>query len=187
MSYGIKPFPELQNKDVIDVIERGERLARPSTCPLGVYSLMSSCWTYRPSDRPNFPFIKARLRSVAHRSTCILESYTQVEHFGDRELQFVSITFTDVTRERQCVQCTIKRYVRCVHVRVHLRVCTEICWTMKVTNWRLRHCPDIEHFPAVCNVNIISPCVSIYSFVNDRSRSGSFGLPSRILFRTDLL
>jgi len=63
MSYGVKPFPELQNKEVIDVIERGERLSRPSTCPLGVYTLMSACWMYRPSDRPNFAFVKTRLRS----------------------------------------------------------------------------------------------------------------------------
>ena len=64
MSYGVKPFPELQNNEVIDVVERGERLSRPSSCPLGVYTLMSACWMYRPSDRPNFAFIKARLRSV---------------------------------------------------------------------------------------------------------------------------
>lgn len=62
MSYGVKPFPELQNNEVIDVIERGERLSRPSSCPLGVYTLMSACWTYRPSDRPSFALIKARLR-----------------------------------------------------------------------------------------------------------------------------
>jgi len=64
MSYGVKPFPELQNNEVIDVVERGERLARPSTCPLGIYTLMSACWMYRPSDRPIFAFVKARLRSA---------------------------------------------------------------------------------------------------------------------------
>jgi len=62
MSYGVKPWPELQNNEVIDVVERGERLSRPSTCPLAVYTLMSTCWTYRPSDRPSFAAIKARLR-----------------------------------------------------------------------------------------------------------------------------
>ena len=74
MNYGVKPFPELQNNQVIDVIERGERLSRPSTCPLAVYTLMSACWMYRPSDRPNFAFIKARLRSAtaARIYACLL-------------------------------------------------------------------------------------------------------------------
>ena len=67
MSYGVKPFPELQNNQVIDVVERGERLSRPSSCPLAVYTLMCACWMYRPSDRPNFAFIKARLRSALSR------------------------------------------------------------------------------------------------------------------------
>jgi len=64
MSYGVKPFPELQNNEVIDVIERGERLSRPSNCPLGVFFVMSSCWHYRPSERPSFAIIKTRLRSA---------------------------------------------------------------------------------------------------------------------------
>jgi len=62
MSYGVKPFQDLQNNEVIDVIERGERLSRPLNCPLAVYAVMSACWMYRPADRPNFAFIKARLR-----------------------------------------------------------------------------------------------------------------------------
>ena len=62
MGYGVKPWPELQNSEVIEVVERGERLSRPSSCPLGVYNLMADCWIYRASQRPSFAVVKARLR-----------------------------------------------------------------------------------------------------------------------------
>ena len=62
MSYGVKPWPELANNSVIDVVERGDRLSRPSSCPLALYTLMSACWIYRPADRPHFADIKTSLR-----------------------------------------------------------------------------------------------------------------------------
>uniref|UniRef100_A0A8C8A0N3 non-specific protein-tyrosine kinase n=1 Tax=Oryzias sinensis TaxID=183150 RepID=A0A8C8A0N3_9TELE len=52
LMYGIKPFQGVKNNDVIGRIENGERLAMPPQCPPTLYSLMTKCWSYDPSKRP---------------------------------------------------------------------------------------------------------------------------------------
>ena len=39
---------------MIDLVEKGERLAQPEKCPDHVYQVMQKCWSYSPSDRPTF-------------------------------------------------------------------------------------------------------------------------------------
>lgn len=56
--YGIKPFQGIKNSEVIGKLENGERLALPHNCPPRLYSLMSQCWSYEPSKRPDFKNIK---------------------------------------------------------------------------------------------------------------------------------
>ena len=51
---GVKPFTGVKNNEVIGLIEAGERLATPSDCPLRLYELMYTSWSYEPSKRPNF-------------------------------------------------------------------------------------------------------------------------------------
>uniref|UniRef100_A0A8B9BFI9 non-specific protein-tyrosine kinase n=1 Tax=Anser brachyrhynchus TaxID=132585 RepID=A0A8B9BFI9_9AVES len=54
LSYGRQPFFWLENKDVIGVLERGDRLPKPDLCPPVLYTLMTRCWDYDPSERPKF-------------------------------------------------------------------------------------------------------------------------------------
>ncbi|KAG7300921.1 hypothetical protein JYU34_015270, partial [Plutella xylostella] len=49
---GVKPFSGVKNNDVIGKLENGSRLALPPRCPPRLYSLMSRCWAYEPSQRP---------------------------------------------------------------------------------------------------------------------------------------
>ncbi|KAH9637378.1 hypothetical protein HF086_011991 [Spodoptera exigua] len=49
---GVKPFSGVKNNDVIGKLENGERLALPPRCPPRLYSVMSRCWAYEPSQRP---------------------------------------------------------------------------------------------------------------------------------------
>ncbi|CAF4920266.1 unnamed protein product, partial [Rotaria socialis] len=42
------------NHLVIDAVKRGERLKQPDKCPPKIFSIMASCWTDDPKDRPNF-------------------------------------------------------------------------------------------------------------------------------------
>ena len=64
LSRGDKPFLGVDNAEVIERLERGDRLPLPSLCPLPVYAIMYDCWAWRPSERPSFSDISARLRSV---------------------------------------------------------------------------------------------------------------------------
>ncbi|KAG5666051.1 Tyrosine-protein kinase Lyn, partial [Polypedilum vanderplanki] len=51
-SKGDVPYDDLSGSEVNELIEKGQRLARPECCPEDVYSLMLDCWNYRARLRP---------------------------------------------------------------------------------------------------------------------------------------
>ncbi|XP_050668132.1 focal adhesion kinase 1 isoform X6 [Leptidea sinapis] len=61
---GVKPFSGVKNNDVIGKLENGERLALPPRCPPRLYSLMSRCWSYEPSQRPTASHLKETLFEI---------------------------------------------------------------------------------------------------------------------------
>lgn len=64
LSYGKQPFFWLENKDVISVIEKGDRLPKPEVCPPTFYTLMTRCWTYDLSERPKFTELVCSLSDI---------------------------------------------------------------------------------------------------------------------------
>ncbi|XP_051868619.1 protein-tyrosine kinase 2-beta isoform X2 [Pristis pectinata] len=64
LSFGKQPFFWLENRDVISVLERGDRLPKPEVCPPTLYTLMTRCWTYEPRERPKFTEIVCSLSDV---------------------------------------------------------------------------------------------------------------------------
>ncbi|KAM9317067.1 protein-tyrosine kinase 2-beta isoform 2-T2 [Gastrophryne carolinensis] len=64
LSFGKQPFFWLENKDVISVIEKGDRLPKPESCPPTLYTLMTRCWTYDPSERPKFTELVCSLSDI---------------------------------------------------------------------------------------------------------------------------
>lgn len=62
LSFGKQPFFWLENKDVIAVLEKGDRLPKPDLCPPVLYTLMTRCWDYDPSERPRFTELVCSLR-----------------------------------------------------------------------------------------------------------------------------
>ncbi|KAJ8710779.1 hypothetical protein PYW08_009294 [Mythimna loreyi] len=61
---GVKPFSGVKNNDVIGKLENGERLALPPRCPPRLYSVMSRCWAYEPSQRPAAHQLKETLFEI---------------------------------------------------------------------------------------------------------------------------
>ncbi|XP_026798311.1 tyrosine-protein kinase SYK isoform X4 [Pangasianodon hypophthalmus] len=61
-SYGQKPYKGMKGNEVIQMIENGERMAAPPSCPPEMYNLMIKCWTYRAEERPGFAVVEPRLR-----------------------------------------------------------------------------------------------------------------------------
>ncbi|XP_074847535.1 protein-tyrosine kinase 2-beta isoform X4 [Carettochelys insculpta] len=64
LSYGKQPFFWLENKDVIGVLEKGDRLPKPDLCPPMLYTLMTRCWDYDPNDRPKFKELVCSLSDI---------------------------------------------------------------------------------------------------------------------------
>ncbi|NWI95970.1 FAK2 kinase, partial [Pitta sordida] len=64
LSYGKQPFFWLENKDVIGVLERGDRLPKPEFCPPVLYTLMTRCWDYDPKERPKFQDLVCSLSDI---------------------------------------------------------------------------------------------------------------------------
>ncbi|XP_010621825.1 protein-tyrosine kinase 2-beta [Fukomys damarensis] len=64
LSFGKQPFFWLENKDVIGVLEKGDRLPKPDLCPPVLYTLMTRCWDYDPSDRPRFTELVCSLSDI---------------------------------------------------------------------------------------------------------------------------
>ncbi|KAM8954410.1 protein-tyrosine kinase 2-beta isoform 2-T2 [Pelodytes ibericus] len=63
-SFGKQPFFWLENKDVISVIEKGDRLPKPDMCPPTLYTLMTRCWTYDLMERPKFTELVCSLSDI---------------------------------------------------------------------------------------------------------------------------
>uniref|UniRef100_A0A4W5LI03 non-specific protein-tyrosine kinase n=1 Tax=Hucho hucho TaxID=62062 RepID=A0A4W5LI03_9TELE len=80
LSQGQQPFFWLENRDVINQLEQGIRLPKPDNCPPALYSLMTRCWSYDPSDRPSFTELVVKISDV-HR----MEKEQEVERERDRQ------------------------------------------------------------------------------------------------------
>lgn len=53
-SYGEQPYGSLKGNEVIDLVDKGERLPQPRRCPKEVYEIMDQCWAYNSQNRPTF-------------------------------------------------------------------------------------------------------------------------------------
>lgn len=81
LTMGKKPFQGIANTDVIDQIENGVRLPLPGAyCPQPLFDLLQSCWSYEPTNRPNFLHIESCLKYenivfVSHHSFVCFDSF----------------------------------------------------------------------------------------------------------------
>ncbi|KAK5851633.1 hypothetical protein PBY51_023173 [Eleginops maclovinus] len=61
-SYGHKPYKGMKGNEVMQMINNGDRMDAPVNCPIEVYDLMRTCWTYKADERPGFSVVEPRLR-----------------------------------------------------------------------------------------------------------------------------
>lgn len=54
---GQVPYPGMQNREVIDQVERGYRMPQPRDCPNPLYQVMLQSWDQAPEQRPTFEFL----------------------------------------------------------------------------------------------------------------------------------
>ncbi|KAF7689754.1 receptor tyrosine-protein kinase erbB-4-like [Silurus meridionalis] len=54
MTFGGKPYDGIPNREIPDILEKGERLAQPPICTIEVYMVMVKCWMIDADSRPRF-------------------------------------------------------------------------------------------------------------------------------------
>ena len=53
-NFGMIPYSNRSNQEVIEQVIKGYRLTPPSNCPNEIQQLIQSCWNENPDDRPTF-------------------------------------------------------------------------------------------------------------------------------------
>lgn len=49
----------MQNREVLEQVERGYRQPKPRQCPDSLYEMMQKCWDKKSADRPTFEYLYA--------------------------------------------------------------------------------------------------------------------------------
>ncbi|XP_028295098.1 tyrosine-protein kinase fynb isoform X4 [Gouania willdenowi] len=58
---GRVPYPGMNNREVLEQVERGYRMPRPQDCPPSLHELMLQCWKKEAEERPTFEYLQAFL------------------------------------------------------------------------------------------------------------------------------
>ncbi|CAL4135372.1 unnamed protein product, partial [Meganyctiphanes norvegica] len=55
---GKNPYPGIPNNEVIELVNKGERMLKDNMCPQKLYDIMLKCWNEDPNTRPTFQILK---------------------------------------------------------------------------------------------------------------------------------
>lgn len=55
------PPTGMNNREVLEQVERGYRMPCPQDCPTSLHELMVQCWKKDPEERPTFEYLQAFL------------------------------------------------------------------------------------------------------------------------------
>ncbi|XP_076029722.1 tyrosine-protein kinase Btk29A isoform X10 [Oratosquilla oratoria] len=61
---GRMPYGKLRNAEVVDRVQSGQVLERPTYCPETVYELMKLCWTHDVDRRPSFADMRCQIVEI---------------------------------------------------------------------------------------------------------------------------
>nr|DBA15157.1 TPA: hypothetical protein GDO54_004405 [Pyxicephalus adspersus] len=63
VTLGAPPFPEVPPSIILQHLQRGKIMKRPSSCKQNLYNIMKSCWTWKVSDRISLSELRKRLEN----------------------------------------------------------------------------------------------------------------------------
>ncbi|XP_047674890.1 tyrosine-protein kinase fynb isoform X1 [Tachysurus fulvidraco] len=58
---GRVPYPGMNNREVLEQVDRGYRMQSPMDCPASLYELMLQCWKQNAEERHTFEYLQAFL------------------------------------------------------------------------------------------------------------------------------
>eukprot|EP00800_Vazella_pourtalesii_P004971 TRINITY_DN1573_c0_g1_i1.p1 TRINITY_DN1573_c0_g1~~TRINITY_DN1573_c0_g1_i1.p1 ORF type:complete len:511 (+),score=111.66 TRINITY_DN1573_c0_g1_i1:36-1568(+) len=62
---GSTPYPGMNNRQVLEEVQKGFRMSNPKLCPKQLYNLMQKCWERISDDRPTFDFLQDALENFS--------------------------------------------------------------------------------------------------------------------------
>ncbi|KAE9552494.1 hypothetical protein FO519_004307 [Halicephalobus sp. NKZ332] len=69
LSLGEVPYGTVENQQLLEFLESGQRLQKPIHCPVEFYEIMKACWRKDPDLRPRFSEICEILRKILEAAT----------------------------------------------------------------------------------------------------------------------
>ncbi|KAI6240488.1 Protein kinase domain-containing protein [Aphelenchoides fujianensis] len=79
-SFGEIPYAGLENNQVLEFLEKGQRLHKPAYCTEDLYELMGGCWKTSPVERLSFAEICLRLMRILENANSDYGYVTAVEN-----------------------------------------------------------------------------------------------------------
>lgn len=68
VTLGAPPYPEVPPNSILQHLQRGKIMKRPSSCTQTMYSLMKSCWQWKEDRRPSLRELLSRLETAARNA-----------------------------------------------------------------------------------------------------------------------
>ncbi|XP_075698540.1 tyrosine-protein kinase STYK1 isoform X2 [Rhinoderma darwinii] len=63
ITLGAPPYPEVPPSNILQHLQRGNIMKRPSNCKQHLYNIMKPCWTWKAVDRISLPELRKRLEA----------------------------------------------------------------------------------------------------------------------------
>ncbi|XP_045179524.2 epidermal growth factor receptor-like [Mercenaria mercenaria] len=94
-TYGKRPYEKSHNRDVLSLIEKGDRLPQPDICTIDVYMNMIKCWMYNAENRPSFKELAEDFSKMARdpgrylviQGDEMMKTPTQLDSINDLDLE----------------------------------------------------------------------------------------------------
>uniref|UniRef100_A0A0R3RUZ7 receptor protein-tyrosine kinase n=1 Tax=Elaeophora elaphi TaxID=1147741 RepID=A0A0R3RUZ7_9BILA len=68
-SLGKVPYPQVDNNDLVNYLQEGNRMEQPKLAPDDIYNLMRQCWLSDPNNRPMFSECKILMKTHLSRAS----------------------------------------------------------------------------------------------------------------------
>ncbi|XP_038046740.1 uncharacterized protein LOC119720942 [Patiria miniata] len=82
VTLGSHPYPGLSCAEILEDLQRGIRLKKPTHCSDEIYQVMKDCWEHRPEKRPDFEMLHQRIEAMlANASGYLLMSNFSAEQY----------------------------------------------------------------------------------------------------------
>ncbi|XP_053470269.1 protein tyrosine kinase 2 beta, b isoform X1 [Ictalurus furcatus] len=124
LSRGQQPFFWLENREVINQLEMGNRLPKPELCPPALYSLMTRCWSYDPNERPSFTELVCNISDV-HKMEKDLEA--EKERDRNRATRFLEPKFNISEPPPKPSRLNPGRFGNTLNFGLHIQINEALC------------------------------------------------------------